>query len=347
MDPQPDEGQAQTTHTSSTTRVVTDYRTEVSHYRRPLLGVPWIAGLIVVPALLAGLGGLAGRAGTPAATTPGSSTSTPAVAATSPDAASPSPSAAPSTPTPKAAVFQISQDGKTVTVSGIVPDAASKASIVAALKGAYGTGVTVVDQLKVTAGAPVVDSAAFTSLAGALKGVSGARFDAEGNKVTISGAAATAEAKTAILDAAKAAYPGATITSTGLAVGDPNQPPASCDATKGYVQAVTAETKIQFTTGGSVLTPASQAALTKVADAVKKCPTLKLQVAGNTDSVGSPAANQALSLKRAEAVKAQLVTLGVPAANITTVGNGESKPIASNATAAGQATNRRVDIAVQ
>jgi len=66
-----------------------------------------------------------------------------------------------------------------------------------------------------------------------------------------------------------------------------------------------------------------------------------------TDWVGDPDANKVLSLKRANAVKDALVKLGVAAANITTVGNGETKPIASNSTPAGLEANRRVDITVQ
>ena len=67
---------------------------------------------------------------------------------------------------------------------------------------------------------------------------------------------------------------------------------------------------------------------------------------GHTDSVGSDAYNQALSLARAESVKAYLVSQGIPAARIKTEGKGESQPVADNATAEGRAKNRRVEIDV-
>ena len=67
---------------------------------------------------------------------------------------------------------------------------------------------------------------------------------------------------------------------------------------------------------------------------------------GHTDSMGSEAHNQRLSLRRAEAVKAYLVNQGVPVDRIRTEGRGEAQPVASNDTAQGRAQNRRVEITV-
>ncbi|WP_460564342.1 OmpA family protein [Hydrogenophaga aquatica] len=67
---------------------------------------------------------------------------------------------------------------------------------------------------------------------------------------------------------------------------------------------------------------------------------------GHTDSVGSEAYNQRLSVARAESVKAYLVNQGIPADRVRTEGRGESEPIASNDTAEGRAKNRRVEITV-
>lgn len=67
---------------------------------------------------------------------------------------------------------------------------------------------------------------------------------------------------------------------------------------------------------------------------------------GHTDSVGSDAYNERLSLARAESVKAYLVSKGVEAKRIRTEGKGESQPIADNATKEGRAKNRRVEIEV-
>ena len=67
---------------------------------------------------------------------------------------------------------------------------------------------------------------------------------------------------------------------------------------------------------------------------------------GHTDSVGNDAYNQRLSVRRAEAVKAYLVSKGVEANRVYTEGKGEAQPIASNKTKDGRAKNRRVEIEV-
>lgn len=67
---------------------------------------------------------------------------------------------------------------------------------------------------------------------------------------------------------------------------------------------------------------------------------------GHADSIGSDAYNQALSVRRAEAVKAYLVSKGTEANRVYTEGKGEKQPVASNKTAEGRAKNRRTEIEV-
>ena len=69
-------------------------------------------------------------------------------------------------------------------------------------------------------------------------------------------------------------------------------------------------------------------------------------VEGHTDSTGSPEYNQALSLRRAQAVKAAMVTAGMAEAAVRVIGLGETDPIESNATDEGRTQNRRVVVIV-
>jgi OOP family OmpA-OmpF porin len=94
----------------------------------------------------------------------------------------------------------------------------------------------------------------------------------------------------------------------------------------------------------SVLKPAAIASLDSLAGKVKSL-TLEVIVAvGHTDSVGTDAYNQKLSIRRAEAVKKHLVNQGIEARRIYVEGKGESQPVADNKTAEGRAKNRRVQI---
>lgn len=96
----------------------------------------------------------------------------------------------------------------------------------------------------------------------------------------------------------------------------------------------------------AVLKPAGKASLD---DLVTKLKDINLEViiaVGHTDSVGTDAYNQKLSVRRAEAVKAYLQSKGVDAKRVYTEGKGEKQPVADNKTAAGRAKNRRVEIEV-
>lgn len=90
-------------------------------------------------------------------------------------------------------------------------------------------------------------------------------------------------------------------------------------------------------------------AKTKLDDMASKLQGINLEVViavGHTDSVGSDAYNQKLSVRRAEAVKAYLVSKGIEANRVYTEGKGKKQPVADNKTAEGRAQNRRVEIEV-
>ncbi len=94
------------------------------------------------------------------------------------------------------------------------------------------------------------------------------------------------------------------------------------------------------------LKPGAREKMAKVAGILLAYPGLKIQVEGHTDSVGSDEYNMNLSRQRADSVRDYLVAQSVPSANITSVGYGESQPVASNDTAAGRQQNRRVELVV-
>jgi len=84
--------------------------------------------------------------------------------------------------------------------------------------------------------------------------------------------------------------------------------------------------------------------LVAFADGLKTNPAALVTIEGHTDSVGSEASNLSLSKDRALSTRDYLAANGVAIGRITTNGYGETRPIADNATAAGKAQNRRVEI---
>ncbi len=99
-----------------------------------------------------------------------------------------------------------------------------------------------------------------------------------------------------------------------------------------------------FASGSAVLRSSAYPQLDTVVEFADKYKDATLTITGYTDNRGNEAANRDLSRRRAEAVKAYLVSKGVAAERITTDGKGAANPVGDNGTAAGRAKNRRVEI---
>ncbi len=109
---------------------------------------------------------------------------------------------------------------------------------------------------------------------------------------------------------------------------------------------ITLSGAVLFVSGKSDLLPIAKEKLNQVNTALKDQSFPPIRIEGHTDSVGSADDNRKLSLARAEAVKAHLVSQGYPAAKIETAGLGPDRPVADNGSAEGRANNRRVEIIV-
>ena len=121
----------------------------------------------------------------------------------------------------------------------------------------------------------------------------------------------------------------------------PAPAPAPAAATK-----VTYAADTFFDFDKSVLKADGKAKLDDLAGKVKAINLEVIIAVGHTDSVGADAYNQKLSVKRADAVKAYLVTKGIEKNRVYTEGKGEKQPVADNKTDAGRSKNRRVEIEV-
>jgi len=105
-----------------------------------------------------------------------------------------------------------------------------------------------------------------------------------------------------------------------------------------------------FAFGSAALTASDREILDGVAQAILESlpydPDIRVLVAGHADSTGPSDFNQGLSERRARAVRDYLVGQGVPTVTLSIVGYGETQPTATNDTAAGRASNRRVELAI-
>ena len=107
---------------------------------------------------------------------------------------------------------------------------------------------------------------------------------------------------------------------------------------------VTFDSGILFTTGKSDLNASSKSALLKFANSLKETPETDITIYGHTDNKGSRDLNLKLSNDRAAAVSSFLNTNGIAKERMTTEGKAFDEPVADNATEAGRAQNRRVEI---
>jgi OOP family OmpA-OmpF porin len=130
----------------------------------------------------------------------------------------------------------------------------------------------------------------------------------------------------------------------------PPPPPAAAPAPaakpKPVAEKVTLAADVLFDFDKAVLKPAGKEKLDDLAAKVKAINLEVVIAIGHTDSIGSDAYNQKLSVRRAESVKAYLVSKGVEPNRIYTEGKGEKQPVASNKTKDGRQKNRRVEIEV-
>ncbi len=110
---------------------------------------------------------------------------------------------------------------------------------------------------------------------------------------------------------------------------------------------LTLDSEVSFDFDSAAIKPAFAPSLTKLANVLAKYDRNQVTIVGHTDSSGSDAYNQDLSVRRAESVVSELASRGVPSGMMRAEGRGESQPRADNDTESGRQLNRRVEILIQ
>lgn len=267
------------------------------------------------------------------------------------------PAAAPATGAALAApAFNISSAGGKVTLSGTLPDEASKAAIAARAKELYGDG-NFTDNLKVSSG--LSKPAWIAALPGLLpllrlkeRPSGGAVIETTpgGNgAITLSGQTASQEIRNGIVSEVTKALPaGWTIRDAMFVSAGPALSGQALEAQTAVNQEL-ADRIIEFDSGQTTIRQGETgtAMLDTVAAIFSRYPDLQFEIAGHTDNRGNPVGNLRLSQSRAEAVKAYLIGKGIAATRMTAVGYGDQKPLADNNAPEGLQRNRRIEFRIR
>ena len=308
-------------------------------------GLVWLLALLIVPLVLTALlVGVKGD-GLRSATADNHEADAAQVPASSP---TPEPTSPQSAEEPAVGPFSVERSGDEYSVTIAVPDQASKEAITAGIKELLPEGGTFNDQVSVDGATGRLDPAAFTALLRALSaGSEDTAIQYDGTTITLSGQVADQATKATAARAAAKAVPGAVIANQ-LRVPGAEKPPVSeaCQSFEARLAELMTRQKIIFLSGTAIVNEATRGSVGQVAALLRTCATARVEIAGHTDNLGDPATSMPLSQRRADAIKAALVRLGLPAERMTSRGYGELQPLASNKTAAGRIANRRVEIRV-
>ena len=247
------------------------------------------------------------------------------------------------------ATLKISESNGVATLSGTVPDQATKTTLINFAEKVFGLS-NVVDKLEVNAklAEPIwVDQAraAFLLLK---SNVNNGTFVFRDKTVEVRGEISGEDAKTKILRAISG------VAGVNLTVNDQLQIPNARGARgkkAGPLQIKLNElmlgTSIEFDTGSSRLRTDNNKLLDAIADVLQGNANVKVEIGGHTDGNGTETKNVRLSQRRAEAVKKYLVDKGINSNRIEAIGYGSSMPIADDSTFDGQRQNRRIEFQVQ
>ncbi|MEQ1513828.1 MAG: OmpA family protein [Lysobacteraceae bacterium] len=228
-------------------------------------------------------------------------------------------------------------DGK-LTLTGVVADEAERSHIVDAATAAYGAG-NVVDHLRIDGNTAARGwDAKLADIFGWQKTVPDAAIDFDGRRWLLTGTVTSEAVKTARGEQAQAFFGADAVIDNRIQVVQIAK--AGDDVQCGDRIAVA----VNFASGSSALNAEAKAMLDRVFDCLKDG---RFEISGHTDNTGSATVNQRLSLARADAAKAYLVSKGLSATELGTAGHGSEKPVADNATPEGRAQNRRIEFAKQ
>jgi len=243
-------------------------------------------------------------------------------------------------------IFKIVKDGGRVVLTGFAPSEAARNDLAAAAKAAF-FGESIENQLAMRGSAPASFAEAVKALFPSLARLASGSLSAEDMVFNVDGLAIYDKAAEQIkLELGSALMRGFKLGSVNIGVRPP--PPAlAVNECQPEFTGLLGKGRILFETGSAELSKQSLALLDHLIEVVQRCRDASIEVAGHTDSQGSPESNLDLSKRRAEAVTSYIGEAGVDTSRMTSAGYGETNPVASNDTPEGRAQNRRIEFVVK
>jgi OOP family OmpA-OmpF porin len=266
----------------------------------------------------------------------------PQPAAPPPVVAAPPPAQAPAVPT----VFDFSfkPAGNTLTLSGTLPDEATQQKFVQAIRSSRGDAGRIDPQIEFNPAAPETWRVVLGALLRFWDDVIQVTARLEGSNLRIAGEMKSQKSRGQFEQFLKSALPAET--AAVYAIDVPVLTPAAATCQKD-IDGLLSTAELRFKTASASVDLASSGALLReLAGIAGRCPKVKITIAGHTDSNGSTEFNLKLSRERAQSVARLLTQLGVDGRRITTVGYGETRPVADNGTETGRALNRRIEFVI-
>ena len=266
-----------------------------------------------------------------------------AAGATSSPAIEPSAAAEPSGSEPTgaaaavASMLDLTTTARGITLSGLVPDEATRSRWVSTAEAAFGEG-RVLDRLEIDAASQPIDASSAEPLLSALAAAqAGVRASVDPSRIRLTGTVGSEDFKQAAETEVRNALPSAEIRND-----------IEIDLRQQELQAeldsILRGTTIEFRTSSAELTADGQQVLDRLIEPLKRASGYQVRIEGHTDSRGDAAMNLALSQARAQSVVDYLVARGIAASIINAQGFGEVRPIATNDTVAGRQRNRRIEL---
>lgn len=250
--------------------------------------------------------------------------------------------------------FSARRDGRRLLLTGAAPSDASKAAIFAAAERAFPSAERV-DEVRVAGGAP---SPHFARVAAeAIRGL--ARLNSGEVRIVDSQIVVIGDGDQQAVDAVRRALSDEpapfntrfAVTIDGLDVEHPelqglNLATGDAETCERAFERLMERNVINFASNSAAIDPSSRPVLDALASVALRCDRYAIEVAGHTDNQGARELNMALSQRRADAVSDYLAAQGVDRARLMARGYGPDRPLVDNATAAGQAQNRRIEFYV-